>query len=305
MLINEVEAVEELHTILDFLRWAVSCFEAADIHLGHGTDNAWDEALALILPSLHLPLTTEAPIIQARLTRSERQFLASQIKRRVEERIPTAYLTHSSWFGELEFYVDDRVLIPRSPFAEFLRDHVPNWFDEAGPESILELCTGSGCIAILAALNYPQAEVTASDISPDALEVARKNRSTYQLDDSLELLESDLFAGIPERSYDLIISNPPYVNYQEMASLPAEYQYEPTLALAADDDGLAIVIEILRQASAYLSDEGLLVLEVGSAEDALQARYPDVPFLWLEFEHGGQGVFALTASQLKEYQNMF
>lgn len=305
MLINEVEAVEELRTVLDFLRWAVSCFEAADIHLGHGTDNAWDEALALVLPSLRLPLTTEAPIIQARLTRSERQFLATQIKRRVEERIPTAYLTRSSWFGGLEFYVDKRVLIPRSPFAEFLRDHMSNWFDETGPESILELCTGSGCIAILAALNYPQAQVTASDISFDALEVARKNRSRYQLDDSLELFESDLFAGIPERNYDLIISNPPYVNYQEMASLPAEYQHEPTLALAADDDGLAIVIEILRQASAYLSDEGLLVIEVGSAEEALQARYPDVPFLWLEFEHGGQGVFAITASQLKEYQNRF
>lgn len=305
MSINEIEAVEDLYTVLDFLRWTVSCFEAADIHLGHGTNNTWDEALALILPSLNLSLTTEAPIIQARLTRSERQFLARQVKRRVEERIPTAYLTHSAWFGGLEMYVDERVLIPRSPLAEFLRDHLANWFGEQGPESILELCTGSGCIAILAALNFPSAEVTATDISSKALDVAQKNRHDHGLDEALELIESDLFSDVPEQGYDLIISNPPYVSFEEMATLPAEYRYEPSLALAAEDEGLALVIEILQEAGKYLNENGLLVVEVGSAEEALQARYPDVPFLWLEFAHGGEGVFALSAAQLKEYQHLF
>lgn len=305
MSINEIEAVEDLCTVLDFLRWAVSCFEGAEIHLGHGTNNAWDEALSLILPSLNLSLNTEVPIIQARLTRSERQFLSKQVKRRIEERIPVAYLTHSAWFGGLEMYVDERVLIPRSPLAEFLRDQLANWFGEEGPDSILELCTGSGCIAILASLNFPTAEVTATDISADALVVARKNRHDHGLDEVLELLESDLFSDVPEQGYDLIISNPPYVSFDEMATLPPEYSHEPTLALAAEDDGLALVIEILQEAGNYLNENGLLVMEVGSAEETLQARYPDVPFLWLDFAHGGEGVFVLTAAQLREYQHLF
>ena len=305
MQINESEAVEDLQTIGDFLRWTMSCLEQSQVYLGHGTDNAWDEALALILPSLYLPLELDPQLLSSKLTHSERQGLAAQVRRRVEDFIPTPYLTNKAWFGGLEFFVDERVLIPRSPFAEVLQDALPNWFGEDGPCSILELCTGSGCIAILAALTYSEANVIASDISTKALDVARINRSHYDLEESLQLIESDLFGTIADAHFDLIISNPPYVGADEMASIPKEYQHEPVLALASGQDGLDIVSRILVEADGYLTENGLLVVEVGNSDEALQARYPEVPFLWLDFEHGGHGVFALTAKQLKQYKSHF
>lgn len=305
MQINMSEAVEDLLTIGDFLRWAVSSLEQSKAYLGHGTDNSWDEALTLILPSLYLPLDIEPQLLNTHLTRSERKHLAMQVKRRVEDHIPSPYLTNKAWFGGLEFFVDERVLIPRSPFAEVLQDVLPNWFGEEGPGSILELCTGSGCIAVLAALTYPDANMTATDISSDALLVAQKNRAMHDLDDSLQLLQSDVFDTVPGATFDLIISNPPYVGAAELGSIPKEYQHEPTLALAAGEDGLDIVVRILAQAESYLTENGMLVVEVGNSDEALQQRYPGVPFLWLEFERGGHGVFALSAKQLREYRSHF
>lgn len=305
MQVNESEAVEGLQTVVDFLRWTASCLERSKVYLGHGTDNPWDEALALVLPSLHLPIDIDSQLLYARLTLSERKCLAERVRLRIEEHVPTPYLTNKAWFGGMEFFVDERVLIPRSPLAEFLQEGLPSWFGEEGPASILELCTGSGCIAILAALTYPEVNVLASDISREALDVAKINCSAYNLDEGLTLIESDLFDGLTDARFDLIVSNPPYVGADEMASIPKEYQHEPTLALAAGDDGLDIVSRILAQADKYLTEEGLLVVEVGNSDEALQARYPTVPFLWLDFEHGGHGVFALTAKQLVQHKSSF
>lgn len=305
MQVNKTEAIDELSTIQDFLRWTASALVKYQVALGHGTDNAWDEAVSLILPLLHLPMDSDPQIISARLTCSEREHLANTVQRRIEARIPTSYLTNKAWFGGLEFFVDERVLVPRSPFAEFLQAGLPNWFDENGPSSILELCTGSGCIAILAALTYPDARVDALDISRDALAVAEKNRESYHLTKDLGLIESDLFAEVGDECYELIISNPPYVGAKELENLPEEYHHEPVLGLAAGEEGLDIVIRILQEADQFLTDEGLLVVEVGNSDQALQAAFPSVPFLWLEFEEGGHGVFMLTATQLKEFKPFF
>ena len=305
MQLNITEAIDELATIQDFLRWTVSALVEYKVALGHGTDDPWDEAVALILPSLNLSLDIDPQIILARITRTERQHLAHIVQRRVQERIPTSYLTNKAWFGGLEFFVDERVLVPRSPFAEFLQTGLLNWFDETGPESILELCTGSGCIAILAALSYPDAQVKALDISPEALAVAKKNRETYHLTKDLDLIESDLFAKVGEERFQLIISNPPYVGETEMDNLPEEYHHEPVLGLASGKDGLDIVRRILQQADQFLTDDGLLVVEVGNTDKALQEAFPEVPFLWLEFDAGGHGVFMLTSQQLKEFKPSF
>jgi len=292
------QAVEELATIKDFVRWGYSQMSRAEVFYGHGTDNGLDESFALVIKALDLPYDLPAAYMDTRLTRNERIKVAEWVKCRVEERVPTPYLTHEAWFANLPFYVDERVLIPRSPVAELINAGFSPWLDHTPVERILDLCTGSGCIAIACAYAFPDIEVDAVDISPDALEVAEKNIEQHGLRGRVHAIESDLFDGLEGKVYDLIISNPPYVSRPEMEALPQEYHHEPELGLAAGEDGLDIVHHILAEAPKYLSEQGILIVEVGISQDALVEAYPDVPFLWLEFEHGGQGVFLLTGEQV-------
>ncbi|MCL6358661.1 50S ribosomal protein L3 N(5)-glutamine methyltransferase [Pectobacterium polaris] len=298
------EAVSELHTIQDMLRWAVSRFNAANVYYGHGTDNPWDEAIQLVLPSLYLPLDIPEDMYTSRLITSERQRIVERVIRRVNERIPVAYLTNKAWFCGLEFYVDERVLVPRSPIGELIN----NYFDEQLPKTpnhILDLCTGSGCIAIACAQAFPEAEVDAVDISNDALAVTEQNIQQHGLEYRVTPIRSDLFRDLPAIRYDLIVTNPPYVDEEDMFDLPQEFRFEPELGLAAGNDGLDLVRRILACAPDYLSDDGVLICEVGNSMVHLIDQYPEIPFTWLEFDNGGDGVFMLTHSQLVDCKAHF
>jgi ribosomal protein L3 glutamine methyltransferase len=291
---------QELLTIRDWLRYAVSRFENSDIFYGHGTDNAYDEAVWLIMGSLHLPHDTLNNFLDARLTSEERTKLASFIEERISKHTPTAYLLKEAWLQGLKFFVDERVLIPRSFIAELLvNDGLQPWIEY--PElvnSAADLCTGSGCLGVLLADAYPDAEIDVIDISPDAIDVCNINIANYGLQDRVHAIKSDMFSALKGKQYDLIISNPPYVDAPSMAELPAEYRNEPQLALGSGDAGLDHTHTILREAANYLTDEGILVVEIGHNRDALIEAYPDLPFTWLEVSSGDAFVFLLTKSQL-------
>jgi ribosomal protein L3 glutamine methyltransferase len=289
----------ELLTVRDLLRFAVSHFNAAGIFFGHGSDNAWDEAAYLVLHTLKLPLDRLEPFLDARLLEDERNAVLTVLKRRIEERLPAAYLTHEAWLGEHRFYVDERVIVPRSFIAELLHEQLTPWIDDPwSVSSALDLCTGSGCLAILTALAFPQAEVDAVDISPDALAVARRNVGDYGLQERVHPIESDAFAKLTNRRYDVIISNPPYVNAESVAALPPEYLHEPELALGSGEDGLDLTRIILRKAKNHLNPGGLLVVEIGHNRDALEAAFPSLPFTWLETSAGDEYVFLLHEEDL-------
>jgi ribosomal protein L3 glutamine methyltransferase len=299
------QAATELTTIKDLLRWATSRFNEVGIYFGHGTDNAWDEAVALVLRGLHLSYDDYPNVLDAKLTSKERLRLMDLLQKRIEERMPLAYLLQEAWFAGLKFYVDQRVLIPRSPIAELIEQQFLPWLEPDSVEQILDLCCGSACIAIACAVAFPDAQVDAVDIDADALAVAHKNVAYHQLEEQLRLYQGDLFYPLANKRYNLIVSNPPYVSGSEMQALPAEYRQEPSLALEAKEDGLAIALQILRQASVYLAEDGILVVEVGNSEKALVDRFPQVPFTWLDFARGGEGVFLLTAAQLRQFQAVF
>jgi ribosomal protein L3 glutamine methyltransferase len=296
-MIKNNQILHELQTFRDMARWGASQFNAAGLHFGHGNTNAWDEALYLIRHVLHLSPSEDMHVADAQLLLSEREAIANLFERRIRERKPAPYLTQQAWFSGLPFYVDERVIIPRSPMTELIEQAFSPWVDQ-DPKMILDLCTGSGCIAVVCALTFPDAHIDAVDISQDALAVAKKNIAHYQLDHRVQLIESDLFANMPQQTYSVIICNPPYVDAKEMSALPPEYQHEPTLALAGGDDGLQIVQRILEQAANYLTPDGILMVEVGESEQAARARFSDYPMTWLTFERGGHGVFLLTREQL-------
>ena len=290
---------ESLITVRDWLRFAVSRFNEARLSFGHGSDNAFDEAAYLILHTLHLPLDRLEPFLDASLTHGESEQVQAVIERRVKERIPAAYLTREAWLGEHRFYVDERVIVPRSFIAELLHEQLAPWVEDPGAVgSVLDLCTGSGCLAILAALAFPDSRIDAVDLSADALAVAAKNVADYGLADRIELVESDLFAALNGRTYDVIISNPPYVNAESVAALPPEYRAEPALALGSGEDGLDATRQILAQAKSHLKPGGLLLVEIGHNRDALEAAYPTLPFTWLDTERGDQFVFMLRREDL-------
>ncbi len=292
--------VHELETLRDWLRYAVTRFGEAGLHFGHGTENAYDEAAYLLLHTLHLPLDRLEPFLDARLAQAERQRVADMFTRRIEDRVPAAYITHEAWLGEFRFYVDERVLIPRSFIAELLPDGLaPLLGDPKGVTTALDLCTGSGCLAILLAHAYPNADVDAVDISSDALAVAQRNVSDYGLADRVNLIRSDLFSNVPDdKSYDLIISNPPDVTTYAMEALPPEYLHEPSIGLAGGEDGMDAVRTIIRDAPRFLNPRGLLVVEVGHNRAAAEAAFPRLPFLWLQTGSSLDSVFALRREDL-------
>ncbi|HRK79142.1 MAG TPA: 50S ribosomal protein L3 N(5)-glutamine methyltransferase [Thiobacillus sp.] len=293
------EDTESLITVRDWLRFAVSRFNEARLCFGHGSDNAFDEAAYLILHTLHLPLDRLEPFLDASLTHGESEQVQAVIERRIKERIPAAYLTREAWLGEHRFYVDERVIVPRSFIAELLHEQLAPWVEDPhAVGSALDLCTGSGCLAILAALAFPDSRVDAVDLSRDALAVAAKNVADYGLADRVELIESDLFAALNGRTYDVIISNPPYVNAESVAALPPEYRAEPALALGSGEDGLDATRRILAQAQSHLNPGGLLLVEIGHNRDVLEAAYPTLPFTWLDTERGDQFVFMLRREDL-------
>jgi ribosomal protein L3 glutamine methyltransferase len=292
------DPVNELQTVRDYLRYVCSRFSESTLFFGHGTDNVWDEAVQLVMRTLHLPLENNTLFLDARLTLAERELILQRLSRRIDQRIPLAYLLGEAWFMGLPFYVDERVLVPRSPLGELLQNRLQPWLGDREPGRILDLCTGSGCIGIGAAMVFDEAMVELSDLSPEALEVAAVNIDTHGVADRVSTVRSDVFDAIEGR-YDVILSNPPYVDAEDMADMPAEFRHEPELGLSAGDDGLEIAHRILAKARNHLNPEGLLIVEVGNSWVALQEAYPDLPFTWLEFENGGDGVFLLTAEDLE------
>ncbi|MXP50861.1 50S ribosomal protein L3 N(5)-glutamine methyltransferase [Pantoea sp. SoEX] len=303
-LIFTEEVLNELHTIQDMLRWAVSRFISAKICYGHGADNPWDEAVQLIIPSLFLPIDIQEEIRNSRLTTSERSRIIKLVIRRVNECIPSAYLTNKSWFCGYEFYVDNRVIIPRSPIGELIGNSFGDLIRNT-PDYILDMCTGSGCIAIACSYIFPKAKIDAVDISQDALDVAKKNIEEHHLVNNIKLIRSNLFNQLPNVKYDLIITNPPYVSVESIAHLPNEYHYEPAIGLSAGSNGLNIIRRILAIAQNYLNDNGILICEVGDNMVQIIEQYSDVPFTWLKFDNGGDGVFMITRKQLINAQYHF
>jgi len=291
--------LHDLETLRDWLRYAVTRFGEARVSFGHGTTNAYDEAAYLLLHALHLPLDRLEPFLEARLTLQERAQIVQLFDRRIDQRIPAAYLTHEAWLGDFRFYVDERVLIPRSFIAELIPGGLAAFVGDADAvTSVLDMCTGSGCLAILAAHAYPAADVDAVDISAGALAVAQRNVADYGLAGRINLIRSDLFANLPEKTYYLVISNPPYVTAVAMEELPPEYRHEPTIALAGGEDGLDAVRTIVREAPRFLNPGGTLVVEIGHNRAAAEAAFPRVPFVWLETASETDTVFLVKREDL-------
>ncbi|WP_209316332.1 50S ribosomal protein L3 N(5)-glutamine methyltransferase [Haematospirillum jordaniae] len=302
--IDTVTAVADFRTVRDFIRHAVSQFNAADLSYGHGTASAWDEAVFMVLEALRLPVDQLEPYLDARLATPERTRLASLIETRVKTRKPASYLLNRAYIQGFPFYVDERVIVPRSYIGEILFSGIFSGEglalvdDPTEPAHVLDLCTGSGCLAILAAHVFPEADIDAVDLSPEALSVARRNVKDYAFEDRIRLFEGDLFSPLKGRRYDVILTNPPYVDASSMEVLPPEFRHEPSMALASGEDGLDLVRRILRESPHYLTEKGGILCEFGTGREILEAEYPDLDFLWIETESSFGEVFWLTRQQL-------
>lgn len=296
------DPIHNLKTIRDLYRWAVTEMENADLSYGHGSPDSWEDASFLICRALKLPFERFDMFLGAQLTHNELVRIVHFIDRRVHDKTPTAYLLKEAWLMGHRFYIDERALIPRSYIAELIEDDLAPWVDD--PEavgSVLDLCTGSGCLAILAQGAFPNARVTGSDISRDALEVAKINRRDYGMEETLELVQGNLFENLGGRRFDLILSNPPYVTTASMEALPGEYRHEPELALAAGEDGMDVVEHIVREAADHLTEHGFLIVEVGDGLEAVEAKFPGLPITWLSVSGGDDQVFMATAGDLRAY----
>lgn len=286
-----------IRTVQGMIDWGAEHFQQQGLYYGHGTDNAYDEAAWLVLHALSLPIDLASDYQGHLISEAGKNQAVTLLQARIDSRKPAAYLTGQTWFCGLPFKINESVLVPRSPIAQLIETGFAPWLEPESVSRVLDLCTGSGCIGIASAYAFPDAQVDLSDISEPALEVARLNIEEHGLEARVTALQSDVFDQLPHKAYDLIVSNPPYVDANDLASMPDEYHREPVLGLAAGHDGLEIVRRILRQAREYLSGDGILVVEVGNSQQAVINAYPDLPFLWLEFERGGEGVFLLTADQ--------
>ncbi len=291
------QLTDDLFSIADWQRYITSALNGADVYFGHGAADGWEEGLLMLSAVTSLSFQELNECRNCRLTTDEKLQLVALVNRRIRDKIPAAYLVHKAWFADLPFYVDERVLVPRSPIAELIQQHFAPWISEE-PARILDLCTGSGCIAIACAYAFADAEVDAVDISTDALEVARMNIEEHGLSERVTAIESDGLDALTGNVYDLIVTNPPYVDAEDMSDLPDEYHHEPELGLAAGHDGLDLVRRILRDAPEHLSGDGILVCEVGNSMVHMMEEWPDVPFIWLDFENGGTGVFVINREQL-------
>jgi len=297
--------LQKINTINQLVNYGASLFDDAKLHFGHGTGNAMDEAAYIVLNiTKKLPLESDQ-VFANEVSANEKQKILEIFSRRVEEKVPAAYLVGEAWFAGLPFFVNKNVLVPRSPFAELIDDRFAPWVDERKTNRILDLCTGSGCIGIASAMYFPNTSVDLADISNLALDVAKKNIQRHGLENRVIAVESDLFEGLSGETYDLIVSNPPYVGHEELSSLPDEFYKEPQLGLDGGVSGLDLVHRILANASEHLNEGGVLYVEVGNTDEALQQCYPEVPFLWQDFEYGGHGIFMLTKEQLLEYSSLF
>ena len=297
------EAITELATANDLLRWAVSRFNESDIYFGHGTDNPWDEAFSLISWGLNIGPTINAETLASKLTKSERQRIVEAVVARIETKKPAAYLTNLAYFVDLPFYVDENVLVPRSPIGELIKSKF-NTVIDFEPGHILDLCTGSGCIAIASAYAFENALVDAADISPEALAIADENIHRLGVEDRVTAYLSDVFSGLGGQKYDLIVSNPPYVDAEDIGDMPEEFHHEPEIGLGSGPDGLDLTRMILKEAASHLTEQGVLIVEVGNSMVHLIDLLPEVPFNWIEFNNGGLGVFSITKAQLDEYQTL-
>ncbi len=290
----------ELKTVRDIIRYAVSRFNDAKLAFGHGSDNAWDEAVYLVLSTLHLPLDTLDPFLDARLLEDEKKKCISLIELRVKKRVPLAYLTGEAWLQGHRFLTDKRVIVPRSPISELLAEQLDPWVEDPDAvQDVLDLCTGSGCLAILAALAFPSARVDAVDLSEHAIRLAERNVQMYELAERVTVLQGDLYAPLDGRQYDVIVCNPPYVNSTSMAQLPSEYQQEPVLALAGGDDGMDVIRLILREGAAHLREDGILILEIGNEYENFMNAFPTLNPVFLETSEADDSLLLLTRAQLQ------
>jgi len=301
----EADTITTLKTIRDYIRWGASQLSEKDVFLGHGIATPLHESAALVLHAIHQPYNLDESYMGAVLTIEERKKVVHLFNQRITERKPVAYLTNEATFAGLSFYVDERVLVPRSPIAELIEQRFAPWVDEEQVFNVLDLCTGSACIAIACAYAFPEAQVDAVELSNDAIEVAGINIEKHDLTEELGLYQSDLFNELPKKQYDVIVTNPPYVAIQEWEELPAEYHKEPEMGFTGGVSGLDLVIRILAGANEFLSEQGVLIIEVGSSAETLQQLFAEIPFYWLEFERGGDGVFLLTAEQVQQYHKLF
>jgi ribosomal protein L3 glutamine methyltransferase len=302
---TETIMAEQLETIGEALQYCVAVLENSDVFYGHGTDNAWDEAVQLVLSVSQLPLDSGETVLPRALAPAMRDQLKLVLQRRIAEHIPLPYLLGRAWFAGLEFKCDERAIIPRSPIAELILNRFKPWYHGAEPRRVLDLCCGGGCIGLATAHHFPQLRVDLADLDQKALQLAKENTSLLGLGERVSLIQSNLFEAIEPTKYDIILSNPPYVNASDLAKMPAEYHHEPELALGSGPDGLAITRQILHRAGSYLSDDGLLIVEVGNSWPELEKLYCEVPFTWLEFASGGDGVFALSAKELQQFSASF
>ena len=304
---NRQDIVNELHTVRDYVRWATSTMVERGVYFGHGSDNPWDEALFLVQAALHWPQPLDAQVLDSRLLMVERKRIVDWVLLRVEQRLPLPYITGRAWFAGLAFISDRRAIIPRSPIAELIEQKFEPWYSGEPITAVLDLCAGGGCIGIACAVTMPEARVDLIDLSAGALALAADNIKLHGVQERVTAIESDLFAALATQSkrYNIIVSNPPYVDAADLASMPAEYRHEPALALGSGDDGLELARRILSEAGDYLTDDGLLVLEVGNSAVALQQQYADIPFTWIDFERGGEGVLVFSAAELAAHRRYF